>query len=447
MYPSGTGRDAAGSEHRDPRIGPPAKIKPSTEAGDRDDVLSGKTVLLGITGSIAAYKALQIVRDLTAIGAQVRVVLTPTAHRFVPALTLQVFSGHPVFSDLFDPHDDVLHLTLARDADLILIAPATAHFMAKMAAGLSDDLLGNLLLSATAPVLVAPAMDLNMWSHPTVRQNVSCLRERGIVVIDPDVGPLASGAIGAGRLVEPAVILSHLRAALGQKTISCTELPLKDDVVLVTAGPTREPIDPVRFISNRSSGKMGYAIAEVAQQWGARVILISGPTALIAPEGVLCVPVQTAHEMRQAVERYHPEVTLFVAAAAVSDYRTRESSGKLKKTGRPRPILLEETEDILASLKARKGERFWVGFAAETEALLENAQKKLKQKGLDLIVANDVTQPGAGFDVSTNIAHLMDAHGKSTPLPMMSKTALAARILEEVLMIRGDYTAPPRRRR
>ncbi len=438
MGPSGMERDAASFAHHAPRVGFPAEARSIEAAGH--DILSGKTVLLGITGSIAAYKALQIVRDLTAIGARVRVVLTPTARRFVPAITLQVFSGHPVFCDLFDPHDDILHLTLARDADLILIAPATAHFMAKMAAGLSDDLLGNLLLSATAPVVVAPAMDLNMWTHPAVRQNVSCLRERGVVVIDPDVGPLASGAIGAGRLVEPDAILSHLRAVLDRKRDRKTglhaDLPLKDDVVLITAGPTREPIDPVRFISNRSSGKMGYAVAEVARQWGARVILISGPTALTAPEGVLCVPVQTAHEMQQAVKQYHPEATLLVAAAAVSDYRTRESSGKLKKTGRPRPILLEETEDILACLKARKGERFWVGFAAETESLVENAQKKLKQKGLDLIVANDVTKPGAGFDLSTNIAHLIDTHGKITPLPMMSKKALAARILEEVLALR-----------
>ncbi len=399
--------------------------------------LSGKKVLLGITGSIAAYKSLQIVRDLTSVGAQVQVVLTPTAHRFVPALTLQIFSGHPVFTDPFDPHSEVLHLTLARDADLILIAPVTAHFMAKMVSGLADDLLGTLLLSATAPVVIAPAMDLDMWAHPAVQHNVSVLRERGVVVIDPDVGPLASGAIGKGRLVESHVILDQLQAmSHPPQGLRQQANRLKDDVVLVTAGPTREAIDPVRFISNRSSGKMGYAIAEVAQQWGARVILVSGPTALAAPQGVTRVSVQTAHEMQQAVEHHHSEATLFVAAAAVSDYRPLESPSKLKKTGQPRSLLLEETEDILGCLKGQKGSRFWVGFAAETEALIENAQKKLRQKGLDLIVANNVTQAGAGFDLSTNIAHLIDAAGKITPLPLMSKKGLAARILEEILTLR-----------
>ncbi len=385
---------------------------------------------MGVTGSIAAYKSLQIVRDLTAAGAQVQVVLTPTACRFVPALTLQIFSGRPVFTDLFESRDEVLPLTLSRNADVVLVAPATADFIAKMAVGLADDLLSNLLLSTAVPIVIAPAMDMDMWSHPAVRENVACLRERGVVVIDPEIGPLASGAIGMGRLVEARVILDQLTSVLGRKTC------LEHDRVLVTAGPTREAIDPVRFISNRSSGKMGYAIAEIARQWGAQVTLVSGPTALAAPQGVTRISVQTAHEMKQAVERYHPEATIFVSAAAVSDYRPMESARKLKKTGQPISLRLEETDDILGCLRARKGNRFWVGFAAETEALIENALIKMKQKGLDLIVANDVTQAGAGFDVETNIVQLVDAVGHVTPLPMMSKRLLAAHILEAVLALR-----------
>lgn len=384
-----------------------------------------------MTGSIAAYKSLQILRDLKSMGADVQVVLTPAAHRFVPPLTLQVFSGRPVFTDLFDPHEEVLHLTLAEKADLILIVPATAHFIAKMAIGLADDLLGNLLLAASAPVLIAPAMDVGMWDHPTVRENVTLLQKRGIQVVEPDIGPLASGKEGKGRLAGEKTILERVVSLL------TSEPPLEGEVVLVTAGPTQEPIDPVRFISNRSSGKMGYALARVAREWGARVILVSGPTPLPAPTGVERIFVRTAEEMKKEVEARYAEATIVLMAAAVSDYRPDEvSPRKLKKSGRSRSVRLKETEDILAGLRLRKEKRIVVGFAAETEALVENARKKLFRKGLDLIVANDVTQEGAGFEVETNIAQLIDTKGRITPLPKMSKEALARYILEEVVRLK-----------
>lgn len=398
-------------------------------------MLSGKKILLGITGSIAAYKSLQIVRDLKAAGAEVQVVLTPTAHRFVPSMTLQVFSGRPVFTDLFDPHDEVIHLTLAEKADLILIAPATAHFIAKMAAGLADDLLGNLLLAASAPVFVAPAMDFGMWEHPAVQKNVALLQERGVRIIEPEVGPLASGKEGKGRLASEKSIIEKVGVFLTEKA------RLAGEVVLVTAGPTQEPIDPVRFISNRSSGKMGYALARVAREWGARVLLVSGPTQLAPPPGVERISVRTAEEMKKEVDLHAAEASIILMVAAVADYRPETvSDGKLKKTGAPTAIRLNETEDILAGLGARKGKKILVGFSAETEALLENARKKLFKKKLDLIVANDVTQDGAGFEVETNIVKMIDSKNRVTSLPKMPKEVLARYILEEVLKVKSGVS-------
>lgn len=394
-------------------------------------MLSGKKILLGITGSIAAYKSLQILRDLKSMGADVQVVTTAAARRFVPPLTLQIFSGRPVFTDLFDPHEEVIHLTLADEADLILIAPATAHFIAKMATGLADDLLGNLLLAASAPILIAPAMDIGMWNHPSVTENVALLQKRGVQIIEPEVGPLASGKEGKGRLANEKTIVEKVVSLLA------SESKLAGEVVLVTAGPTQEPIDPVRFISNRSSGKMGYALARVAREWGARVILISGPTSLPTPPGVERIDVRTAEEMKKEVEARYSEATLVLMAAAVGDYRPEAvSSQKIKKGNAARSIRLQETEDILAGLRSRKGKKVIVGFAAETEALLENARKKLSGKGLDLIVANDVTQEGAGFDVDTNIAQLIDSKGRIVPLPKMLKEDLARYILNEAVGIK-----------
>ncbi len=397
--------------------------------------LSGKKVLLGITGSIAAYKSLQIVRDLKAAGADVQVVLTPVAHRFVPPLTLQIFSGHPVYTDLFDSHNEVIHLSLAQETDLILIAPATAHFIAKMAIGLADDLLTNLLLATTPQIFIAPAMDFGMWEHPTVRENIRILRGRGVQIIEPEVGPLASGKEGKGRLASESTIVETVSSFFSEGA------KLAGEVVLVTAGPTQEPIDPVRYISNRSSGKMGYALAEAARAWGGCVILISGPTNLPSPPGVERISVRTAEEMKKEVDRRFPDATIVIMAAAVSDYRVQNSAAqKLKKTGQPRSISLEETDDILKGLLGKKGKRVLVGFAAETERLVENAQKKLKSKGLDLIIANDVTQEGAGFDADTNVVQFIDSKGKRTPQPKMPKTVLARYILEEILKLKSTIS-------
>lgn len=403
--------------------------------------LSGKKILLGITGSIAAYKALQIVRDITASGGEVQVVLTPAAHHFVPSLTLQTFSKKPVLTDLFAPHGQVIHVTLARSFDLILIAPTTADFMAKMALGFADDLLSNLLLStdSATPVLIAPAMDLGMWDHPAVQKNIALLKERGCVIIDPEWGPLASGLEGMGRMANEAKIFNSVCDQLSSSSPSPSR-PLAGEVTLVTAGPTQESIDPIRFISNRSSGKMGYAIAEVAGQWGAEVILISGPTALPNPDGgrIKTVRVQSAEEMKREVEKHAPDATIIVMAAAVSDYRpAHRSDQKIKKSAALKSITLQPTEDILMGLAKHKkslgSKKIVVGFAAETEHLYENALAKLRAKQLDLIVANDVTQAGAGFDVDTNIVEIIRPDGHRIPLSKMSKKDVAQHILNEVI--------------
>ncbi len=401
----------------------------------KNTVLSGKTVLLGITGSIAAYKSLIVLRDLKAAGAEVRVVLTKTAAHFVPVLTLQVFSDHPVQTDLFESENEMAHIHLAQEADLILIAPIAAHFMAKMVTGLNDDLLSSILLATTAPVIIAPAMDLGMWAHPATQNNVSILKKRGVQIIGPEVGRLASGKTGMGRFSEPSNILKQVL-----NLFSGTQAQMAGEQVLVTAGPTEEAIDPVRFISNRSSGKMGYAIAQEFLDRGAEVILVSGPTALPPPEGVELIRVRSAKEMKTAVERFLSESSLVVMAAAVGDYRPRDlAPEKIKKTGTGYSIKLEETEDILAGRPTTgpKGQVV-VGFAAETQDIIENAKRKLKKKRLDLIVANDITLEGAGFDVETNIVHLIDASGKVTSPPKQLKQDLAEHILKAVLEIKQD---------
>jgi len=396
-----------------------------------DTPLAGKTILLGVTGSIAAYKSLQIVRNLTEAGATVQVVLTAAARRFVPERTLQIFSGRPVFTHLFGSRNDVVHHSLAHAADLILVAPATADFIAKMAMGLADDLLGTLLLCTPAPIFVAPAMDVGMWSHPAVRHNTDLLRTRGVTIIDPETGPLASGALGEGRLADEAAIC---QAVVLHFTASTR---LAGETVLVTAGPTEELIDPVRFLSNRSSGKMGYAIARLARQWGARVILVSGPTALACPAGVERIDVRTGEEMKRAVDARFSEATLVVMAAAVSDYRPRwVSAGKIKRTATSRTLVLEPVVDILKQLPEERKGKVVVGFAAETEDVVENARKKRRDKRLDLIVANDVTAAGAGFGVDTNIAFLIDRNDQVTALPKMSKADLAGHILTAARRIR-----------
>lgn len=399
-------------------------------------MLAGKKILLGVTGSIAAYKSLQLVRDLSKAGAEVNVVLTSAAHKFVPPLTLKVFSGRPVLCGLFDPENDMAHLRLAEEADLVLIAPITAHFIAKMAGGLADDLLSTLLLSTRAPTLIAPAMDLGMWEHPAIRDNIALLKKRNIHVIEPECGPLASGKEGVGRLACEQTIIDTVVSVFSTLTDD-KALSLDGETVLLTAGPTEEAIDPVRFISNRSSGKMGYALAEIASQRGAEVHLISGPTRLPVPPGVKLISVRSTAEMEAAFKGKLYESSIVIMAAAVSDYRPVSSAKqKMKKNSIGTTLELGTCPDILGERTEGRDAQLVVGFAAETENLIQNATKKLELKRLDLIVANDVTVEGAGFNVDTNIVHLINRKKQIKTLPLMSKRLLAGTILEEVLKLR-----------
>jgi len=393
--------------------------------------LTGKKIILGVTGSIAAYKAVFLLRRLNEHGADVTVVMTASAQRFVTPLTFQVLSKQPVCTDLFEPKKEILHLILAEAADLILVAPATAHFIARSAHGMADDLLTALLLATTAPIILAPAMDGNMWGHPMVQQNLARLREVGARIVEPEVGPLASGKEGEGRLAAEERIMASVFDCLAK------ERDLAKEVVLVTAGPTQEPIDPIRFLSNRSSGKMGYAVAEAARDRGARVILVSGPTALSKPVGIELTEVRTAAEMAGAVKKFFPEVTVLIMTAAVADFRPQEvGTQKRKKGGMPQTMGLEKTPDILTEVSRNKGNRLVIGFAAETHDLINQAKAKLREKNLDLIVANDVTMEGAGFEVDTNIVTLLDRSGQMVNLPKLSKREVAQKILDYVVKMK-----------
>ena len=403
--------------------------------------LIGKQIVLGVTGSIAAYKAVALLRTLLREGAIVHVVMTQSAMKFVTPLTFEVLSGHRVSTDVFEAHQEMTHLSLPEQADLIVIAPATANCLAKSALGLGDDLLSTILLTAQCPLIVAPAMDGGMWAHPSVIEHVQTLRARGTIVVDPEEGPLASGRIGQGRLAEKDTILEAIQTALAPRC------DWEGDRILVSAGPTQEPIDPVRFISNRSSGKMGYAIAEAAQARGAQVILVTGPTALPTPRGVEVISVATAEEMTKALSARLAWSTVVIMAAAVADFRpTHPASHKMQKQGRASQTLdLERTTDILAFLSAQRTTQLMVGFAAETNDLIAHAKNKLTAKGLDLIVANDVTIEGAGFGSEQNIATLIDRLGTMTALPLMPKRALADAILDrahELLRTRQPSQAP-----
>ena len=394
-------------------------------SGSIGPMLIGKRIVLGVTGSIAAYKAVSLLRTLLREGAIVHVVMTQSATKFVTPLTFEVLSGHPVSTDVFEAHEEMKHLSLPAQADAIVIAPATANCLAKAAMGMGDDLLSTMLLTSQCPLVVAPAMDGGMWTHPSVQEHVKTLCARGTVVVNPEIGPLASGQIGQGRLAEEGRILAALYAALA---------PQRDwqgHRVLVSAGPTQEPIDPVRFISNRSSGKMGYAVAEAARARGAQVVLVTGPTALPIPRGVEVVSVFTAEDMLKALSMRLAWSTTVIMAAAVADFRpTRPASQKIKKQGHTGQTLdLEQTTDILASLSVQRTTQLMVGFAAETSDLTAHAQAKLTAKGLDLIVANDVTIEGAGFGSDQNAATLIDRQGVMTELPLMPKRALADAIL------------------
>jgi phosphopantothenoylcysteine decarboxylase / phosphopantothenate---cysteine ligase len=395
--------------------------------------LSGRELILGVTGSIAAYKAVLLLRELTARGAAVTVCLSEHAREFVGPLTFRTLSGRPVLTDLFEPGstEAVEHVALAERAHAIVVAPATANLLARAAHGLADDFLGTLLLAARGRVLLAPAMDGGMWHHPAVVANVAVLRQRGISVLEPESGPLASGLSGAGRLPEPAAIVEALLALLAPQDLA-------GERVLVTAGPTREPIDPVRYISNRSSGKMGYGIAAAAARRGARVTLISGPSALAPPPVAVFVPVQTAEEMRDAVLHHLDTATIVIKAAAVGDYRVRHPHAAKLKGKRDLTLDLTPNPDILAEVASRRRGAFIVGFAAETSDLLEHARAKLESKGIDMLVANDVSRSGIGFDADDNEVVLLDRWGGQRALPRMRKAAVADAVLDHALALRAS---------
>lgn len=394
--------------------------------------LDGRELVLGVTGSIAAYKAVVLLRELTRSGASVTVCLTEHAQAFVAPLTFRTLSGRPVLTDLLDPQseDAVEHVALAERAAAIVVAPATANVVAKAAHGVADDFLTTLLLAARCPVLIAPAMDGGMWEHPAVVANVATLRARGVTVMEPERGPLASGLSGRGRLPEPDAIMAALAGVLAPTP------DLAGERLLVTAGPTREPIDPVRYISNRSSGKMGYNLAAAAIRRGAAVTLVSGPTGLTPPAAATFVPVQTAEEMREAVLRHLPGATIVIKAAAVADYRVRRPSDVKLKGKRDLTLELTPNPDILAEVAASRSGAFVVGFAAETNDVAANARAKLEAKGIDLLVANDVSQAGIGFDADDNEVLLIDRWGGTRALPRMSKSAVADAILTEILALR-----------
>jgi phosphopantothenoylcysteine decarboxylase/phosphopantothenate--cysteine ligase len=402
-------------------------------------------VVLGVTGCIGAYKACEVLRELQKRDLDVHVVMTEHATRFVSAMTFEALSGHPVFVDQFalGAESDIRHISLADAADLLLVAPATANTIGKFARGIADDALSTLFLATRAPVLVAPAMNVNMFEHPAVLDNIALLRARGVEFVEPGSGYLACGWLGKGRLAEVPDIVSAALAVLARRR------SLDGQAVVVTAGPTVEDIDPVRFVSNRSSGKMGYRLAEAARDRGARVVLVSGPTALPPPAGVQVVAVRSAEEMARAVGEHAAGAAVVVMAAAVSDYRPAEvAPQKMKKQPGPARLDLVRTPDILRSLGQAKAGRFLVGFAAETENVLESARQKRREKNLDLIVANDVGREGSGFGVDHNAAVLIDGEAE-TALPPMGKRELAERIWDrvEALRKRHDATATHRPQR
>jgi phosphopantothenoylcysteine decarboxylase/phosphopantothenate--cysteine ligase len=397
-------------------------------------------ILLGVTGCIGAYKAAEVLRGLQRRGAAVRVVMTRHATEFVRPLTFEALSGQPVIWEMFDrpDHATIEHIAVARQADLLLVAPATANILAKFAHGIADDFLSTVYLSNTNPVVIAPAMNVEMWNHPATQANLKLLRERGDHIIEPGVGYQACGEVGVGRLAEPAEIVEKALAVVNNRNPQSKDFA--SEHVLITAGPTVEDLDPVRFITNRSSGRMGYAVAEAARDRGARVTLVSGPTRLPPPAGIETIAVRSTREMYDAVQGRLPAATVFIGSAAVADFRPASPAAqKIKKDGRQAITLeLEETEDIIASVgrDPNRNGRIVVGFAAESQTLIEYAEKKLREKGMDLIVANDILRRDAGFDVETNAATILRRDGSRVELPLQSKREMADRILDEVLKLR-----------
>jgi phosphopantothenoylcysteine decarboxylase/phosphopantothenate--cysteine ligase len=384
-----------------------------------------KRILLGVSGGIAAYKAAELARRLAAAGAQVKVVMTKSAQEFIAPLTFGALTGQPVSSSLWgDKVNPLEHIFLGQQVDAIVMAPATANLIGKVAGGIGDDLLSTIMLAATRPTLICPAMNCEMWANPAVQENVARLAARGIEIMPPEAGELACGASGFGRLPDPETIVEALARLVSPQDLAGQRL-------LVTAGPTHEDLDPVRFLTNRSSGKMGYALAKVARRRGASVTLVSGPTTLADPYGVELVRVRSAAQMHQEVTRRLSASQALLMAAAVSDYRPeRLAKQKIKRQGEVQQFNLVQNIDILQAVGALKKHQVIVGFAAETGNLVAEAQRKLKEKNLDLIVANDVSQPESGFAVDTNEVTLVSREGMLQKLPLLTKEEVAGRILD-----------------
>ena len=412
-------------------------------------------VALGVTGGIAAYKAAEIVRLLQEKdrGIRVQVIMTRAAQEFVRPLTFAALSGEKVITGMFSPGEEhepnldspnadspnidsaIEHVAVAQSIDALLVAPATADVLAHFAQGIASDFLTTLYLATTAPVVVAPAMNVNMWNHPATQANLQILRQRGVKIVEPGAGYLACGMTGAGRLAENETIVAAVMEALGAAQ------DLSGEIVLITAGPTRERIDPVRYLTNRSSGRMGYALAEVASRRGARVLLVSGPTSLTPPGAAEVTRVESAEEMRDAVLQLLPQATIVIKTAAVSDYRPKAAAGqKIKRKG-PLTLELESTPDILKELSLHKGAQIIVGFAAETENVLENARQKLVAKNLDAIVVNDVSREGVGFDSDRNAVTII-THDQVVEVPETTKWEVAQRVIDQVMRLRQHRKTP-----
>jgi phosphopantothenoylcysteine decarboxylase/phosphopantothenate--cysteine ligase len=402
-------------------------------------------IALGVTGGIAAYKAAEIVRQLQDRGIRVQVVMTHAAQEFVRPLTFAALSGEKVITSMFAPGDGstpnidsaIEHIAVAQSIDALVVAPATADILARFAQGIASDFLTTLYLATTAPVVVAPAMNVNMWNHPATQANLQILRQRGVKIVEPGAGYLACGMTGAGRLAENESIVAAVLEALGASQ------DLNGETVLITAGPTREKIDPVRYLTNRSSGRMGYAMAEAALRRGARVLLVSGPSSLTAPAAAELTRVESTEEMRDAVLNLLPQATVVIKTAAVSDYRPKAAAGqKIKRKG-PMTLELEATPDILKELSLKKSAQLVVGFAAETENVLENARQKLLSKNLDAIVVNDVSREGVGFDSDRNAVTII-TRDEVVEVPETTKWEVAQRVLDQIVRLRQSRKLPVR---
>ncbi len=395
-------------------------------------MLKGKKIVLGITGGIAAYKSAELTRELIKRGAEVKVIMTANATKFITPLTLQTLSGNPVYTDMFSLIEEyeIGHISLAEEADILVIVPATANIIGKIASGLADDLLSTTVMATKAPVLICPAMNSNMYTNDIVKENMSKLASNNYFFIESAYGELACGAEGYGRLPPLDEIIEEIESIL-------TESDLTGEKILITAGPTQEPFDPVRYITNYSSGKMGYALATAARRRGAEVTLISGPSSLPEPFGVKFFKVSSAIEMRDTVMDNMGDSTVIIKAAAVADFRPATiSDDKIKKESGLLNLHLERNPDIISEVAEKKGDRILVGFAVETENLIENARNKMRKKNMDLIVANDVTSDGAGFQSDTNIVKILDREGQVEELPILEKIEVADRILDRIKAIK-----------